>query len=121
MLLGCEGVERPPEAKPPDDTTNEAGAASGNVSAAGNVSNDYTISVPDGGEFAYVYYSVQNASPVNEERFFLLKRKECLRLKGEQFKHLSIFTSQGQWGLRDGENSLPAKFLIVDSDNYAAL
>lgn len=83
---------------------------------------DYTITVGSRDESVYAYYSRRNSLPLNEERFFRLKDNECLRLRGDQFKNVSIFASRGRFNMiQRGPDSLPGKTLFVEKDNYTPL
>ena len=112
-LLGCEreDEERPEQAAPPADTEE----ANGDVPSG----YDYTIAVAGDDESVYVYYSVNNVFPVQDERFFRLDEGECLRIRGDQFDKLSIFASKGT--AMAGEKNMFAKFLISQDDDYMPL
>ena len=120
VMFGCTTEESPEPDAPP------AGADGGDTSEATEVESkgyDYTISVADGSEFTYVYYSVKNPLPLKEERFFKLDKGHCLRMRGDQFANLSIFASKGTVGrfFRGGDNSVSAKELFTEDSNYSPL
>ena len=116
LLLGCSKTdEEKPEQTPPP-----AGAkANGFTSQKAKDGYNYTISVASKAESVYVYYSVNNVFPVQDERFFQLDEGECLRVKGEQFNNLSIFASKGS--IMPGEKNMFAKVLISQDDDYMPL
>ena len=118
-LLGCNGKdrERPEQALPPS-----AGGVKtdGDGPQTANDGYNYTISVASNDEFVYVYYSVNNLFPVQNERFFRLEEGECLRIREGQFNNLSIFASKGS-GFGFGEKNVFAKFLISQDDDYMPL
>ncbi len=113
-FLGCqESIDRPPQADPPDPLSTDITAA------------DYTISIDeDAGETVFIYYSLRNASPIKEERFFSVGEGVCVRLTAEQFNNISIFASRGSFSIPffgEDEKSLPAKTLILEDDDYMPL
>ena len=111
LLLGCD-EPRPDEVAPP-------AAVSGADSDVPPEDRgyDYTISAASGGESVYIYYSLENLFPSQDERFFQLGNSECLRMKGEQFKGLSIFASRGT--VVGGDKSESAVKLL--SEDYTPL
>lgn len=112
-LLGCSEEERPEQTSPPADK------ADGGVSQTASDGYDYTISVASNDESVYVYYSVNNLFPVQNESFFRLEEGECLRIRGDQFDKLSIFASKGSPVV--GEKNVFAKLLISQDEDYMPL
>ncbi|MDE0151037.1 MAG: hypothetical protein OXK80_00880 [Bdellovibrionales bacterium] len=118
MMFGCT-EERAEEAAPPPGVDGGSGAESAGPGASGY---DYTISLASGGETIYVYYSVQTPLPLRAERFFRVEEGECFRIRGDQFKGLSIFASKGSATIFGaGDDSLSAQTLVVDKDDYKEL
>lgn len=100
LILGCESNKDSDGLNGSPEEVTEITEITENIDDINSIPSDgydHHIDIIDSGESVYMYYSLQNLNPSGSELFFRVDSGECLRVKAEQFSHISIYASKGTY------------------------